>query len=51
MKKIFVYCIAFLISSNLITAQTAYTPVDADSRVHFTIKNFGIKTGGDFAGL
>ena len=51
MKKIFVYCIAFLISSNPVKAQTVYTPVDAGSRVHFTIKNFGIKTGGDFAGL
>ncbi len=51
MKKIFVYCITFLISSNLVTAQTTYTPVDAGSRVHFTIKNFGIKTGGDFKGL
>jgi polyisoprenoid-binding protein YceI len=27
------------------------TPVDASSKVHFVIKNFGIKTGGDFTGL
>lgn len=33
------------------TAQTSYTPLDADSKVHFVIKNFGIKTGGDFTGL
>ena len=26
-------------------------PVDAGSKVHFTIKNFGIKTGGDLSGL
>jgi polyisoprenoid-binding protein YceI len=26
-------------------------PVDASSKVHFVIKNFGIKTGGDFTGL
>lgn len=32
-------------------AQKAYTPVDAGSKVHFVIKNFGIKTGGDFTGL
>ncbi len=51
MKKIFAGCLTFLICSNCITAQTVYTPVDAGSRVHFTIKNFGIKTGGDFAGL
>ncbi len=31
-------------------AQT-YTPVDASSKVHFVIKNFGVKTGGDFTGL
>ena len=28
-----------------------YTPGDAGSKVHFTIKNFGIKTGGDLSGL
>src|SRR5256885_14054561 len=28
-----------------------YTPVDDGSRVHFTIENFGIATGGDFKGL
>ena len=32
-------------------AQQTYTPVDAGSKVHFTIKNFAIKTGGDFTGL
>lgn len=32
-------------------AQTSLTPVDAGSKVHFVIKNFGIKTGGDFTGL
>jgi polyisoprenoid-binding protein YceI len=26
-------------------------PVDAGSKVHFVIKNFGINTGGDFSGL
>lgn len=28
-----------------------YTPADEGSKVHFVIKNFGIKTGGDFTGL
>jgi polyisoprenoid-binding protein YceI len=28
-----------------------YIPADAGSKVHFTIKNFGIKTGGDLTGL
>jgi polyisoprenoid-binding protein YceI len=27
------------------------TPVDAGSKVHFVIRNFGINTGGDFKGL
>jgi len=43
--------IAFSTYSVLTLAQTAYTPVDADSKVHFVIKNFAIKTGGDFSGL
>ncbi|MEP6927632.1 MAG: YceI family protein [Ginsengibacter sp.] len=28
-----------------------YTPTDEGSKVHFTIKNFGIKTGGDLSGM
>ena len=32
-------------------SQQQYTPVDAGSKVHFVIKNFAIKTGGDFSGL
>jgi polyisoprenoid-binding protein YceI len=28
-----------------------YIPSDPDSRVHFTIRNFGIKTGGQLTGL
>ncbi|MEP6951174.1 MAG: YceI family protein [Ginsengibacter sp.] len=39
----------FLIST-AIHAQK-YSPDDAGSKVHFTIKNFGIKTGGDLSGL
>jgi len=51
MKKIFTLLLTFGIYSNCITAQSTSTPVDADSKVHFVIKNFGIKTGGDFKGL
>lgn len=32
-------------------AQTTYTPVEAGSKVHFVIKNFGIKTGGNLSGI
>lgn len=51
MKKLFAFIIAFLIYSNLLIAQATFTPVVGDSKVHFVIKNFGIKTGGDFTGL
>ncbi len=40
-----------LIVSVACFSQTSYTPIDAGSKVHFTIKNFAIKTGGDFKGL
>jgi polyisoprenoid-binding protein YceI len=32
-------------------SQQIYTPTDDGSKVHFVIKNFAIKTGGDFSGL
>ncbi len=32
-------------------AQAVLTPVDAASKVHFVIKNFSFKTGGNFSGL
>lgn len=41
--------ILFFIAS--LYAQETYIPVTAASKVHFVIKNFGIKTGGDFSGL
>jgi polyisoprenoid-binding protein YceI len=34
-----------------ITFAQNYTPTDAGSKVHFVIKNFGIKTSGDFTEL
>jgi polyisoprenoid-binding protein YceI len=51
MKKFFSLVAGLLICVNLISAQSVLTPVDAESRVHFVIKNFAIKTGGDFSGL
>ncbi len=41
---------ALLLLANIATAQS-YTTTDDGSKVHFVIKNFGIKTGGDFTGL
>ncbi|MDB5203903.1 MAG: YceI family protein [Ferruginibacter sp.] len=32
-------------------AQRSLAPVDAGSKIHFVIKNFGINTGGDFSGM
>ena len=51
MKKICFLIISLCIYTNCVIAQSTLTPVDADSKVHFVIKNFGIKTGGDFNGL
>lgn len=41
----------FLIPCLACFAQQPYVPVDAESKIHFIIKNFAIKTGGDFTGL
>ena len=41
--------LSFFIAMNA-SAQT-YNPLDAGSKVHFVIKNFGIATGGDFEGV
>lgn len=51
MKKRLVFVAAILFNTILVTAQSTYTPVDEGSKVHFVIKNFSIKTGGDFTGL
>ena len=51
MKKCVTIVSVFLLSACFVTAQSTYTAVDESSRVHFVIKNFGIKTGGDFSGL
>lgn len=51
MKKIFLLLISFCIHASATFAQSSLTPLDEGSKVHFVIKNFGIKTGGDFKGL
>jgi polyisoprenoid-binding protein YceI len=48
--KILKLTAAFLLLANITFAQK-YTTTDEGSKVHFVIKNFGIKTGGDFTGL
>jgi len=48
MKKI-VLLLLIVFTGNLAVAQ--YKPVDKGSSVQFTIKNFGINTGGSFSGL
>jgi polyisoprenoid-binding protein YceI len=42
---VFLFCISTSYS------QKTLTPTDEGSEVHFVIKNFGIKTGGDLTGL
>ncbi len=51
MKKIASLLTAFIICSITLTAQKVLVPIDANSKVNFVIKNFGIKTGGDFKGV
>lgn len=51
MKKTVLLLTAFFMYASGITAQRILSPIDANSKVHFVIKNFGIKTGGDFKGL
>jgi polyisoprenoid-binding protein YceI len=48
MKKI-ILLILIIVTANAAMAQ--YKPVDNGSSVKFTIKNFGINTGGSFSGL
>lgn len=44
------FTFSFLIIS-LTAISQKYKPVDAGSKVHFVIKNFGIETGGDLSGF
>ena len=50
MKKIMLLLLS-LCSFVFSFAQTVLTPVANASKIHFVIKNFGIKTGGDFSGI
>jgi polyisoprenoid-binding protein YceI len=50
MKK-FILFATVLFSMGAATAQKIFTPADEGSKVHFVIKNLGINTGGDIAGL
>jgi polyisoprenoid-binding protein YceI len=49
MKKTAIF-LAFSLLATISFGQ-ALTPTDNGSKVHFVIKNFGVKTGGDFTGL
>ena len=49
LKKLLI-SFSFLLFSFFAISQN-YKPVDAGSKVHFVIKNFGISTGGDLHGL
>jgi polyisoprenoid-binding protein YceI len=48
-KLIWITALVFCLSTSF--AQKILIPTDEGSKVHFVIKNFGIKTGGDFTGL
>ncbi len=51
MKKLSFLILSLYLYSGSLFAQSTLTPVDANSKVHFVIKNFGIKTGGDLKGI
>ena len=50
MKKL-IPITAFIFCINVSYSQKILIPSDEGSKVHFVIKNFGIKTGGDLTGL
>ncbi len=49
--KLYIFILTFLGLSNNMFAQIKLVPVQEESKVHFIIKNFGLKTNGDFKGL
>lgn len=51
MKKLYFLIVFGFLYAGTGYAQNTYAPVDAESKVHFVIKNFAIRTGGDFTGL
>ena len=50
MKFNWIFALLFM-SSVVASAQQNLSPVPAESKVHFDIKNFGFNVGGDFGGL
>ncbi len=48
MRKFLLFWVAVTLLNN---SFAQLKPADEGSKVHFVIKNFGIKTGGDFKGL
>ena len=48
MKKILIIALLFI---SFKTQAQNYTPTDDGSKLHFVIKNIGINTGGDIAGM
>jgi len=51
MRRFITFLLMGICSFGTIQAQQQYQPVDEKSGVKFSIKNFGITTGGDFKGL
>lgn len=49
--KNFFLAVVCVFSFSIAFAQKSLLPVDAGSKIHFVIKNFGINTGGDFTGM
>jgi polyisoprenoid-binding protein YceI len=50
MKKLFLFSVLSLVLSGFVAAQN-YSPVDAESSLAFTIKNFGSKVNGSLKDL
>lgn len=51
MKQLFLGMAIFVGMHASLFAQHDFRPTDANSKVKFSIKNFGIRTGGEFTGL
>lgn len=51
MKVLQYLLFAFFVFAFISAHAQTFTPTDAGSKVHFVIRNFGVKVGGDFTGL
>lgn len=49
--KLYILILVFLANANNMFAQTKLNPLEEGSKIHFVIKNFGLKTNGSFKGL